>query len=158
MVMTFRIMAGIFAAASGALFRYGHDTLGLLGASFTILALIMALFVNRREPKDEKHQEKGRKLFKAALQVIDHRNYVALESIADFKAVLDENKYFISKKQEKAISCLLSDLHALRIYKEERRSPDANENMKALVSKERELLNRIEAMKPTIEEWLRKLT
>lgn len=47
MTLTLRIIAGIFAAISTLLFKYGHNNTGLLSAILAIVSLIAALFTNK---------------------------------------------------------------------------------------------------------------
>ena len=158
MVLTFRTIAGIFAATATLLFRYGHNHLGILSVLFTIFSLIIALFLNTHKSKARNYKEEQSSLFKAALKTIDSRSRITLALINDFKTVFDENRFFINRNQKKVLSGLLYDLQDLRIIQEERKGNVSESERKSLVANERTLLNCIESMKTTIENYSKKLT
>ena len=57
MTLTFRIIAGVFGAVGTILFKYEHNTLGLICVLLAIASLFVALFTNKSESQPKHHTE-----------------------------------------------------------------------------------------------------
>ncbi|MFA6499979.1 MAG: hypothetical protein WC256_12300 [Desulfurivibrionaceae bacterium] len=159
MTLTLRIIAGIFAAIATILFKYEHNLLGTFSILLTIVFLGAALFANNNESKTKNHTEKQRALFTTASEIAKARTRITLDLTNEFKTIFEENKYFIKPAQEKMLIGLVSDLGDIRIDDEELKSDTlAPGERKALVAHRRKLLDRVENMQTTIENYSRKIT
>ncbi len=126
--------------------------------SLSLLLCVLIPFSLLKSNPDETHKDKRHTIFNAALRIINARSHITLELINEFKAVFDENKYFIKPKQKKALKCLMDDLGDVRIDDAELTDTSDSASRKTLIAHRRKLLSRIESMKPRIEKYLRKIT
>jgi len=129
----------------------------LLVLSLIVIHHLVTIDYRRKLTLRNLHEK--REIFTAALEIIKASTRLTIDLISEFRAIFEKNKYFIKSAQEKMLIGLVSDLGDIRINDEELKSDTLSpEERKALVAHRRKLLDRIENMEPTIENYLRKIT
>ena len=158
MVLSFRIVAGVFGAVATLCFKFSHNYTGTFMVVLVIISLLFSLFLNNTAPS-KKHEKEQRMLFMASLRIIKQRAGIKLEQIDRFRELFAQNKYFLNPKEEQTISNLISDLMDVRILDEETNPNSAiTKEQKLKYLRERHIfLDSIKAIGPTIEKYLRKL-
>ncbi len=71
--------------------------------------------------------------------------------------MLKETKIFIKSSEAKSVDVLLKHSHESRDAREERTGNVSDEDRKAIIAKERELLSQIESMKPIFDKYLKRI-
>jgi competence protein ComGC len=159
MVLSFRIIAGIFGAVATLCFKFSHNYTGTFMVVLVIISLLLSLFLNNTvSPK--KHEKEQRLIFEASLKIIKRRVGITLDQLGKFKELFDSHKYFLKPEQEQTITDLISDLRTVKMLDEEIKPHSAitKEQRKEYIRERRILLDRIENIEATIEKFLRNLT